>query len=92
MIDRETLDYLLEEEKALVLEDHKSALIGIGNRCGQPSIAVYDRSLLVKSYMKKHNWTEDDADEWVSFNIEGVWDGESSPMIIERLDESFTGE
>ena len=77
---------ILDDEDAHVIEGHESAMLGIGHRCGQPTIAVYDRDELIGSFMKMNQWSFETAQEWIEFNIEGAWIGESTPMILEKIE------
>lgn len=48
------------------------ALIGVGRRCGQPSIAVYDSKKLVDCYMEM-GMTHEEAEEFFEYNTVGAW-------------------
>ena len=85
MIDRENARSILEEEGSLVMDGREDALIGIGSRCGQPVLAVYDRDLLVQSFMGD-GMSHEEAEEWVCYNIEGGWNGDKTPLILERIE------
>ena len=84
VIDRETLANLLNEEGALVLPKHSEALIGIGNRGDEPSVAIYDKDLLIESFMEKGGCTYDEALEWVDWKLWDLDEG-NMPMVIERV-------
>ena len=84
VIDRETLANLLNEEDALVLPKHSEALIGIGNRGDEPSVAIYDKDLLIESFMEKGGCTYDEALEWVDWKLWDLDEG-NMPMVIERV-------
>ena len=69
------------------------AIIGVGRRCGQPTIVVYNaekcREILHKQL--KSNVVEDEvvadlaADEYFEFNVVGAWMGEDTPKFVEPL-------
>jgi hypothetical protein len=69
------------------------AIIGVGRRCGQPTIVVYDankcREILQKQL--KSDVVEDEivadlaADEYFEFNVVGAWMGEDTPIFVEPL-------
>lgn len=71
-------------EDTMVIDDRNEALIGFGWRLNTP-IAVYDRDKLVES-MVKEGMDVDDADEYISYNIEGAYLGEGTPLVV-TLDE-----
>lgn len=58
------------------------ALIGIGSRCGQPDIAAYDVDKVIRILMDRDGMDRDDAVEFFSFNIEGAWVGEQTPIWV----------
>jgi len=68
------------------------ALIGIGRRCGQEDILVYDFNKAVDILKEKNNMTEEEAIEYLEFNTIGAWVGEKTPMFVslitmEEIDE-----
>ena len=59
---------------------------------GKSRRAIYDRDALVECFMNSDEMTYEEADEWVSYNIERAipyW-GEHAPIIVDysSLDES----
>ena len=68
------------------------ALIGIGRRCSQEDILVYDFNKAVKILMDRDKMTEEEAMEYLEFNTVGAWVGEETPvfvypMTMEEIDE-----
>ena len=73
--------------------------LGVGHRMNQLPIAVYDREKCVDALAKEfandtdiYESDEDadpytDAIEFFSFNTEGSWVGEKTPMIIAKFSE-----
>ena len=55
-------------------------LIGYGWRLNTP-IAVYDRAK-VMAQLVADGASEEEADEYISFNIEGAYVGEGTPLLI----------
>ena len=72
-------------ESVLLIDGHESALLGFATRCGQPTIAVYDYTKIV-SNLQKEGMSEEDAIEYVEFNIVGAWVGEGTPALIVPVD------
>lgn len=66
-------------------EDLNCAIVGIGRRCGQDDVLVYDRRKLIQAFMDQ-GMTSEEASEWISFNIEGAYVGETTPIIMEPID------
>lgn len=80
---REALERLAEENpEALLLDGFEEAFVGIARRCGQPSLAVYDRATCV-SILCKQGLSEEQAEEHFEFNVAGAWVGEHTPFVIE---------
>lgn len=62
------------------------AIIGIGERCGQPSVLVYDYRKLTGVYVKL-GMSEEEAVEWIDFNVAGAWMGPHTPIMLYGEDE-----
>lgn len=59
------------------------AFLGYGYRPGDPcEVAIYDREVVVGLFAREMSW--EDAEEHVSFNVEGSWCGPGTPMILNR--------
>ena len=73
-------------EEALVFEPpyYDEACIGWAHRYPGIVVAVYDYEKLISSLMKAEEWTQDDAIEWISFNMEGAWVGNNTPIILNK--------
>lgn len=56
------------------------ALIGYGWRLNTP-IAIYDRAK-VAAMLVADGASEEEADEHISFNIEGAYVGEGTPLLV----------
>lgn len=74
----------------LLLVGYDRAFIGVGERCGQPAIAIYDHSKIVDILMDRDGMDYETAIEFISFNVAGGWVGEGTPMILYR-DEGTQG-
>lgn len=73
---------LAEDNPEAVLWDGcDEALVGMGYRCGKRMLAVYDYDLLVKVFVDQ-GMSEEEAGEWVEFNIVGAWVGENTPITL----------
>ena len=61
----ETFDfYLLGDTDR---EDYYPAIIGLAK---DKSHIAYSRERLVECYMKSNDWTYDEAEEWIEYNVE----------------------
>ena len=69
----------------LKADDFDEAIIGVGRRCGQPNIVVYDAEKCREILRKKMQGDPTDADEHFEFNVVGAWMGEDTPIFVEPL-------
>lgn len=60
-----------------------AAYIGRGIRCGCQDIAVYDYQKMVQVFIDQ-GMTDEEAAEWVDYNITGAYIGEGTPIIVYR--------
>ena len=68
--------------EALFADGFDDAIIGIGRRCGQPSIVVYSASKCVHVLIDQ-GLTPEEAEEHFGFNVVGAWMGPNTPMFVE---------
>ncbi len=66
--------------KAVTIEGHDSALIGIGGQFGK-YLAVYSESIILKNLMAS-GMTVAESYEWLEYNIAGAYMGENAPIIV----------
>lgn len=71
------------EEELLLADGFEAALIGTGERCGQPTIAVYDREKCIEVLEKRDGMTQEEANEFFEFNVVGAWVGEQTPIFVD---------
>ena len=84
-------EYLQEEYPELLIADgFNDALLGVAHRCGQPTIAIYDRRKCIEILMAQ-GLDEDGAEEFFSFNTEGAWMGPETPAFLARPDLGENG-
>ena len=83
MIDQETFEMICNEEKLKLWTDCDEAM---KRDSYNQQLVVYDRDKLVKNFMKKDGMTFEEAEEWVSYNIESAYIGETTPLILERIE------
>ena len=68
----------------LRIDGADSAILGMAFRCGQPPIIVYGDTELVAHFVGE-GMTEEEAEEWIQFNIVGAWVGEDTPAVLARM-------
>lgn len=81
-----TREWLAErDDEAVMFDGLDGAVVGMGVRCGQPPIVVYDRARILRILVERDGMTEDEADEFCAFHIEGGWLGPRTPIVVERI-------
>lgn len=73
-----------EVEGAIVFDNCNAAIIGYGGQHGMDPVLVYDYDLLVQIFIED-GLTEQEAIEYVDYNIAGLWAGERTPIIMFRF-------
>lgn len=69
------------KDQTLFIPGCDEAIVGRFRRCGQPIVVVYDFTKLVQCFQKT-GMNEEDAQEWVAYNVEGAWFGAGTPAIM----------
>jgi hypothetical protein len=75
-------------EGTLLADGLDDALIGIGYRCSKDPVAVYCISKVTKILIERDGMTEEEAEEFFSFNIGGAWYGEGTPIWMESFPDA----
>ena len=82
--------FIAEHNKeALFIDGHHNAIIGVGQRCGQLALAVYDNAV-IRANLMAEGMDETDAIEFFEFNILGGWHGEHTPILMEPIEDTET--
>jgi hypothetical protein len=61
-----------------------AAIMGVGVRCGQPDILVYDAEKIVDVLVERDGMGRKEAQECAEFNIFGAWAGNDTPIFLWR--------
>ena len=79
----EKIDWLIEhDEEILTADGFDYALIGVCERAGQPTIAMYDKDKCINLLIERDGMTEEEAEEYFYFNVVGAWVGEYPPCFV----------
>ena len=73
-------------EGMIFYDNLEDAFLGIGYRCGEEPIAVYDMHKVLEVLMSQ-DMTREEAQENMDFNILGQWVGDQTPLFLEIDDE-----
>lgn len=80
---RDALDYLDYEVVLLEPGRYDSAIVGLVSGAAQSTpVACYDREKVIQILMEEDGMSDDDAEAYFEFNIEGAYMGEGSPMFM----------
>ena len=73
--------------EALLADGLEDALVGTttGMHPVRGPVAVYDRQRCVDVFMKE-GMTDSEAEEWMSYNVEGAFVGEGTPIFVDFRD------
>ena len=84
---REELSENFEEmgETVLFMDGFDEAFIGWSQRMNEPILAVYSWDLMVKVCVERDGMTDEEAEDYISFNCLGAWVGEQTPIIVMPL-------
>ena len=80
-MDKEELEFLLEESECVVFPDYEGALIGITAGWGETR-AVYDWGKCIEILMVRDGMSHEDAIEYFAVNTAGAYLGPQTPEIV----------
>ena len=78
---KELLNELYPDEEIVVFDGLEDAVIGVARQFSKQARLVYDREKCLDVFVSQ-GMTYDEAEEWMSFNVEGLWAGEGTPLIM----------
>lgn len=79
----EWLQEALEHDPDLILWDGlDEAIVATAERCGMGIVLVYDYEKMMKVFMDRDGMTQEDAMEWIDFNIVGAYVGQKTPITL----------
>lgn len=70
------------EFTVVFMDGFDDAIVGLVSRFGMETpVVLYDRKKMVDILVAQGS-SQDDADEYISFNIESAWVGEQTPALL----------
>lgn len=69
---------------ALTPDGLEDAYIGFTVNHHHAHVAVYSFEKCVEIFMTRDGMTQEDADEFLSFNTLGAWVGENGPLFVSK--------
>jgi hypothetical protein len=79
----------MEEEQLLKADGFDEAILGVGRRCGQPNLLVYDYHKCCEILVKRDKMTYEEAEEFMEFNVVGAWVGDTTPIFVHNDQEAM---
>ena len=72
----------MEEDELLFADGFDNAVLGIARRASQPDAVAYDYARCVQILVERDDMTEEEAFEYMEFNVVGAFVGERTPVFI----------
>ena len=66
----------------LVANGFEDARVGILRRAGQTDIVIYSYQRRVEILQERENLSEEEAEEWMEYNVLGSWMGDGTPGFV----------
>ena len=73
-----------EDNEILLADGFEDAYMGLATQFTRPPLAVYNRNKCIEILMKD-GMSEEEAEEYFQYNVEGAWVGENTPMLLQPL-------
>ena len=86
---RRACEEALEElnPEALFMDGLDEAIVGIGCQYTKNPVVIYDEGRIIFSLISEQEMEYHEAWEYYSFNIQGAWVGENTPIIVVGMDD-----
>ena len=72
-------------EEALMADGFEEAIIGMGARCSQEPVVIYDAERCLEVLMERDGMSEENARDYFYFNVLGAWLGKNTPIFVWRI-------
>ena len=70
----------------LIADGFDNAVLGIARRASQPDVVAYDYGKCVQILVERDDMTEEEAHEFMEFNVVDAFVGERTPVFVEARD------
>ena len=74
------------EDEVLFAAGFEKAILGVSRKAGHPEVVAYDYEKCVQVLIDRDDMTEEEALEYLEFNVVGAIVGEGAPIFIEPHD------
>jgi hypothetical protein len=69
-------------EGIVLMDGYDDCIVGIGERCGMESVAIYDITKIINKLIRG-GMTYEEAREYYEFNQLGAWVGDRTPIFMD---------
>ena len=76
-------ELMAEDEPIMLADGFEEAFVGIARQFNKP-IAIYHRDRCIKLLMRQ-GMSEEEAEEYFSFNVEGCYSGDQTPAYLDWI-------
>ena len=73
--------------EAIWFDGVEDAIVGIGCQYSKNRVVVYEEDRIIFTLISDSEMEYEEAWEYYSFNIQGMWVGENTPIIMVGMDE-----
>jgi hypothetical protein len=80
MLLRETIAE--HNEDAILFDEFESAIVGLVETFGKPTVVCYDKEKCIKLIQKSTGGKREEAEEYFEFNVIGSYLGDSTPVFL----------
>jgi hypothetical protein len=86
MTRQELVDQYGDEEVLFMdpPEIYDPCILGVCHQFGRPVVVAYDLDLVLQALVRM-GMTQEEADEFWSFNQVGAWMGERTPVFVQKI-------
>ena len=72
------------QDHIMLADGFEEAFVGIGQQFTH-NFAVYDHGRCVQILMERDGMTEEEAEEFMEFNVTGAWVGKGTPVFLRPM-------
>ena len=75
------------QDHIMLADGFEEAFVGIGQQFTH-NFAVYDHGRCVRILVERDGMTEEEAEEFMEFNVTGAWVGKGTPVFLRPMELS----
>lgn len=79
-----------EDNEIILADGFEDAYMGLATQFTKNPLALYDRNKCIDILVNRDGMSEEEAEEYFQYNVEGAWVGDNTPMFLQPL--NFTKE